>query len=99
MQPNDPHNDPAVKPLSDSIADLGKIIESEKAKRHLLLAELESSLTEIDGAARACDQWAAVLEKLLATVSSRRDLLDKKQDAASDALAAIGAGEMGGTQS
>jgi len=97
MQPNDPHNDPVVKSLAETVTDLSQVIESEKSKHHRLQAELESSLTEIDGAARSCDQWAAVLEKLLAAVSSRRDTLDARQDAARDALAATIAGEMGGT--
>jgi septal ring factor EnvC (AmiA/AmiB activator) len=97
MNPNDPHNDPVVKSFAETVTDLGQVIEAEKAKRHRLQAELQSNLTEIDGAARSCDQWAAVLEKLLAAVSSRRDTLDARQDAARDALATTIAGEMGGT--
>ena len=99
MEPKNPNHTPLVKPVAETIAELTAVIETGKTKARKLQSELQADVTEIDGAARACDQWAAVLEKLLAAVSNRRDSLDKRQDAASDALAAIGAGEMGGTQS
>ena len=99
MEPSDPHNDHAVKPLADCITDLAKIIETEKGKRRQLQAELQNSLTEIDGAAHDIDRWTAIVEKLTAEMHTRRDALDARQDAASDVLAELGAGEMGGAHS
>ena len=97
MNPNDPHNDPLVKPVIETITELTAVIESEKSKRHRMQAELQTSLAEIDGAAHDIDRWTAIVEKLTAELHVRRDALDARQDAANDALTAITAGEMGGT--
>ena len=36
MEPNDPHNDPVVKSLTETVTGLGQVIDAEKSKRHRL---------------------------------------------------------------
>ena len=85
-----------VRGMRQTVTELTAQIEAEKTKRHRAQAELQTTLTEIDGTAKALDTWAGTLDEMAKALFRRRDDLDARQDAARDALAELGAGEMGG---